>query len=1151
MEKDRNFSAALIQLVSIRFLGLFNSTAFVTLALLSMVSTQQKYFEHTSIVASVCLTFIIPHILFPGVAGFVADRYSKRNILVLSKLAEMFIMVGGIITLNTLNYNNYRGIWWFLFLLGTKNCFFRSCFYGYLPEVFERERLGLVNGLVNTATYMAAAFGIICGYYMRQLIGSYSGVTMGSCSWLFGAIAFLSCVVSFHLPTTPPADRTQKLPGWKLIFGFFDAFNYPAKARGFGFSIVGELFYFTYLSSISFMLLVLIREIITHSYQFNILHGVLIFSSPFSGIALGSIVCSFLCRRRIALSIVPVGAAGAVLFPLLFGIFASRPDSITFASLVPLLVMFMLSGFFVSLFVLPLRQFEQENSPEKHRGRFYANCNAIYFLSVIITFIIVVIFSYSLKMDLSSISILIALYALCLSLYIMFIHPNIFLRFAIMVLSHTFYRLEQHGVDKLPQSGPALLVANHVSFTDMLFITACTPRKIYFMMHEDFYNLPVLNLFAHWVQFIKVPAPQKPKQMQQLFTQVKQLLAEGNMVCVFPEGGITQNGIMQGFHSGIKPFVPEDVEVPVFPVRLGMVWGPFLTIHEDKLKIMPPHELPMPVSVTVGNPVSADLSTYQMRQVLSELAAETEMPPRYNEKTLHHQFAHRTRRHPFQKSFSDFEGKSLNNFSFLVRALLLSRKIRNIVPEDCEYVGVMMPSCMAHAVTLLAVMFADKTPAMINFTASESTIQKSLEKADVTCILTSKAFLTKAKIKPSPKMVFLEDIAKKITGSEKFWVTLATACLPSREIMNIFAPESHDDVYRNAILLFSSGTTADPKGVMLTHHNFNSDFFSFWRVIGWTKSDCIVGNLPLFHSFGLMVCFWLPMISGARIVYIPNPLDHTSVVRLIETCKATLMVATPTFLQAYLRKASAEQFKSLRLVVTGGEKLRPDIAEKYKSITGLTVVEGYGCTETSPIVSINLSSSIFTLGSEAGVPGSIGVPMPGVCVKIVDPETFEPLPEDHEGLLLVKGPIVMKGYLKDSEGTANVLKDGWYNTGDIAKMRWDGYITITGRQSRFSKISGEMVPHEMVEAAISEIIKKDTRCVAVAGKPDGRKGEKLVVLYSDKDIDPKEIIQGLKEKGLTNLWIPKNDDFIYIEHMPLLGTGKLDLRRVKELVAAL
>jgi acyl-[acyl-carrier-protein]-phospholipid O-acyltransferase/long-chain-fatty-acid--[acyl-carrier-protein] ligase len=379
------------------------------------------------------------------------------------------------------------------------------------------------------------------------------------------------------------------------------------------------------------------------------------------------------------------------------------------------------------------------------------------------------------------------------------------------------------------------------------------------------------------------------------------------------------------------------------------------------------------------------------------------------------------------------------------------------------------------------------------------------------------------------------------------WGFLA-AILPHQELMNILAPKTHRNVFATAVLLFSSGSTGSPKGVMLSHHNINSNVYSFYRIMGWDKNtDSILGNLPLFHSFGMTTCFWVPLMTGTKVVYVTNPLDAAATGKAIQEHGIRILLATPTFLQMYMRKCTGEQFKSLRLVVVGAEKLRADIATKFKEMTGLIPLEGYGCTELSPVVSINISNSILSLGTEAGKHGSVGMPMPGICVKITDPDTGKELPPNKEGLLLVKGPTVMQGYLGDPEKTAEAIKDGWYNTGDIAKVDPDDRITITGRLSRFSKIAGEMVPHELVENEIQTLLDTDTRTVAVSGAPDESKGEKLIVFHTEINLTPEEIIGKLREKELPNLWIPKAENFRKIESFPLLGSGKLDLAALKKM----
>ena len=439
---------------------------------------------------------------------------------------------------------------------------------------------------------------------------------------------------------------------------------------------------------------------------------------------------------------------------------------------------------------------------------------------------------------------------------------------------------------------------------------------------------------------------------------------------------------------------------------------------------------------------------------------------------------------------------------------------------------------------------------MLNFSVSDTTMDYTVKKAELDCIITSKMFIKKANLTKRPEMIFLEDIAKKITRSSKIKFALLALFMPHRLLMRYISPLSSNDLSADAIILFSSGSSGSPKGVLLTHHNINSNVASLMYIMGWKpKTDGLLGNLPLFHSFGMTTSFWLPMVSGTKVIYLPNPLDSTAVGKLIAEYNLTVLLATPTFLQNYIKKCTPEQLSSLRFTIVGAEKMRKELSENYKKMTGKAVLEGFGCTELSPVVSINISKSFMELGIKDGKTGSAGHPIPNVCVKIVHIDTGEDLPPGEEGVMMIKGANVMKGYLNDSEKTSEVLQDGWYNSGDIAKIDSEGYIFITGRLSRFSKIAGEMVPHEGVEEAINNIIQSEERIIAVMGAPDAKKGEKLIVAHVELDKTPQEIIAELR-KGATipNLWIPRAENFVQLESMPLLGSSKLDLPGLKKIV---
>ncbi|MBF8301223.1 MAG: AMP-dependent synthetase and ligase, partial [Acidobacteria bacterium] len=347
-----------------------------------------------------------------------------------------------------------------------------------------------------------------------------------------------------------------------------------------------------------------------------------------------------------------------------------------------------------------------------------------------------------------------------------------------------------------------------------------------------------------------------------------------------------------------------------------------------------------------------------------------------------------------------------------------------------------------------------------------------------------------------------------------------------------------------ATVIFSSGSTGNPKGVMLSHRNVLANVEGIAEVYEMTDDDRMMGVLPLFHSFGFTGSIWLPLLIGFGVVYHPNPLDGGTIGEMVQKYRATIVISTPSFCLGYARKCSVEQFATLRHVVVGAEKLREPIARLFKQKYGLDLMEGYGCTEMAPVVAVNAPDSPAG-GRKTSKPGTVGRPLPGVTARVVDRDTGQPVAHGTEGLLLVTGPNVMLGYLNAPELTREVLRDGWYVTGDIGTIDEDGFVRLTDRLSRFSKIAGEMVPHLKIEETISQIL-GDSPCVVTA-IPDESKGERLVALYTSKDASRDTLWSRLSESSLPRMWIPKRDNLYYVEGIPLLGTGKVDLRKVREL----
>ena len=429
--------------------------------------------------------------------------------------------------------------------------------------------------------------------------------------------------------------------------------------------------------------------------------------------------------------------------------------------------------------------------------------------------------------------------------------------------------------------------------------------------------------------------------------------------------------------------------------------------------------------------------------------------------------------------------------------------------------------------------------------------------------------------RPSPlgddQTILLEEIRGDITTAMKLRY-LGLSFLPGVLLANLLAPRSpsgEPESEEVATVIFSSGSTGVPKGVMLTHSNVLSNVQSVLEVIALGPGDGVLGILPFFHSFGYTITLWATFLSGARGVYHVNPLEAKVVGELSQKGGVTITIATPTFYQSYLRRCTKEQFAGIRVALSGAQKLNQGLADAWKAKFGSELMEGYGCTEAAPVVSANLPGGDHLPPRQRGHrEGSIGRPIPGVAVKVVDPDLYPAEVIEREGgesgLILVKGPNVMKGYIAMPEKTAEVLRDGWYTTGDIGHIDRDGFLFITDRLSRFSKIGGEMVPHGRVEEVIGDLMFELLGPSSQGAEEDGvvpelavtaveheTKGERLIVLHTPMPFELEELKERLSGSDLPALFRPAPNAWVEVPELPKLGTGKLDLRGLSDLAREL
>jgi acyl-[acyl-carrier-protein]-phospholipid O-acyltransferase/long-chain-fatty-acid--[acyl-carrier-protein] ligase len=518
--------------------------------------------------------------------------------------------------------------------------------------------------------------------------------------------------------------------------------------------------------------------------------------------------------------------------------------------------------------------------------------------------------------------------------------------------------------------------------------------------------------------------------------------------------------------------------------------------------------------------------------------------------TLGSRFLRTAKRRWSSFAMADSTGRELTFGRALAGSLLLARAIRRLAPDQAN-IALLLPASVGGALANIAVIFAGKVVVNLNFTAGRDAMDAAIERCAIATILTSRSFLKKAGLAEMPGMVFLEDLVEQTSGVSRAAMLAAARLLPAPVVEQLFVARSGADAI--AAIIFSSGSTGVPKGVMLSHRNILSNIDAATELFRLTPDDVVLGVLPFFHSFGFTVTLWLPLVVGVGAAYHPNPTDAKTIGELAARYHGTLLISTPTFCTAYVRKIQPEQFSHLRLAIVGAERLREPVAAAFKERFGIELTEGYGCTEMAPVVAVNVPDAT-SAGPERSRParcqrGSVGRPMPGIAAMVVDAETGEGPLVGKEGLLLVNGPNRMAGYLGEPALTSQAFRDGWYVTGDIATIDEEGFIRITDRLSRFSKIAGEMVPHMKVEEELQSLLRDPHTCVVTA-VGDETKGERLVALHTDPGLTAQQAWEKLSQSDLPRLWIPKREDIRYVESIPTLGSGKIDLRGVRRLAAS-
>ncbi len=1121
-------------LIVTQFQGAFSDNTLQWLAI-SLITVPGFSKENRNTMISVInLLFTVPFILLSMVGGFFADRYSKRSVILCVKVFEVLVML---LATACLAAHQIYGVIFCVLLMACHSSIFGPSKYGILPELLPEKKLSWGNGILEFGTFIAIISGTVAGSYFCTKFSHRPALS----GMLLILLAFAGMTTGWRITRVPAANPQKKLRV-NFVAELWKQVKIMHRDRRLWLALIGNTYFFCIAALIRSVIVIYAKDVMALS---NPTDTAKLQAATAIGIGVGCLLAGFLSAGKIETGLIPLGAIGLTICSTLL---ARR--GLSFGAVAANLS---LVGLFGGFYIVPISALLQHRPMREQKGGVLAAANLIAYSGIALSALFFYFFANILKLSPPEIFLCIGGLTLAATVYLLCLMPDALLRFFLWCLTNTLYRIRIIGRDNIPPKGGVLFVCNHLSFADALLMIAATDRPVRFMMYQGIYENRWIKPFAKILHVIPVSSEQRPRELLHALQTATAAIQNGEVVCIFAEGQITRIGQMLAFRRGFERIM-KNVEAPIIPVALDGVLGSPTSFVRGRMVRRFPSRIPHPVTVSFGAPMPSTATSVEVREAVQSLIAGAWQYRRGRMEPMPRNFVRSARRHPFRFAMSDPTSGRINFGAALVKTVFLSRRLKKVWAGQ-GMVGIFLPPSVPGALVNYAAFLGGKVPVNLNYTLSESTIAACARQCEIKTVLTSRKFLEKIKLTPPGTLIYLEDVAANPSALEKMTAFLLAALAPFGLLKRIAGQKQEVVLDDLATVIFSSGSTGEPKGVMLTHYNILSNINQFGHILSFSHHDRFLGILPFFHSFGFTVTLCLPAELGSGMVYHANPLDARTVGTLVREHAVTLLLATPTFLQLYMRGIPSEDFGSLQLVVVGAEKLSERLADAFEQHFGIRPLEGYGTTECAPAVSVNImdfrAAGFHQVG---GKRGKIGRVLPGMMARLADPEhpwDGPAVPVGEPGMLLVRGPNIMRGYLGLPEKTAEVLRHGWYCTGDMATMDEDGFLQITGRLSRFSKIGGEMVPHLKIEEKLQEVAGVAEQMFVVTAVPDEKKGERIIVLHKLAEKDLPACLEKFAAADLPNLWKPKADAFFHVESFPLLGTGKLDLRGIKDVASKL
>ncbi|KYK77396.1 2-acyl-glycerophospho-ethanolamine acyltransferase [Aggregatibacter actinomycetemcomitans serotype e str. SA2149] len=1015
---------------------------------------------------------LLPFVFLFSPAGFINDKYSQTKVI-------RYAAIAGVLISFAIFLSYFFGAFELAFLLtlilAAQSAVYSPAKYGIIKSIVGTENLGAANGIIQALTIVAILFSSFAFSYLFEAIYVASDNPADILSSIY-VIGFLMVIFSafeaifaFRLPYFPSAESEEKTHfSSKKYFSLSylrENMKLVRADKNIWLSIVG-LSIFWGVSQVIVAAFPAHYKMLFNDDNALIIQMILAVSGI--GLIVGSYIAGAMSKHHIELGIVPLGTLG--LFVSLFFLASSTNVAlISFCSFC--------FGLFGGLFIVPLNATIQFFAPEAKMGKIIAGNNFIQNIAMIGFLLLSIAFVYA---DISTTGLFIFVSVVCFvgSLYAILQLPHLFTRLFLLLFLKTGYRFHVEGLKNLPQRGGVLLLGNHISWIDWLVLQAASPRAIKFVMYRGIYNKWYLTWIFKFFKVIPIGAGSSKESIE----TIRQYLENGEVVALFPEGHISYNGQINEFQRGYELSIKEWQDVCVVPFYLRGLWGSSFSRADEHYKELTKQRGKRDIIVAFGKPIREFIDHVAMKQKVVELSFSSWESFISRQQPLTHYWLEMAKSNLFRECVADSMGTELTNAKFISAVLVFSKLFKQTLNNE-KNIGVLLPSSAMGAIVNMALFVNGKVPVNLNYTLSEQSMALALKKANIQQVITSEKFLGKLSGKGfdyqallADKAVMMETLGKSVSKTQKTLAFLTALFVPAGWIKLLnFADVSLDDT----AILFSSGSEGEPKGIELTHKNLLTNIRQISDLLNFRKDDVILNSLPIFHSFGLTVTTLLPLCEGVKMVSIPDPTDGAAVGKMAARHNASILFGTSTFFRLYIKnkKLHPLMFQNIRMVVAGAEKLKADVKEAFRLKFGLDIYEGYGTTETAPVAAVNMPNILeketlkeLTFNKQ----GSAGMPLPGTIIKIADPETLQELATGEDGLILIGGGQVMKGYLNDAEKTADVIAeiDGvrYYKTGDKGHIDENGFITIVDRYSRFAKVGGEMISLGSVEEQIAQVL---------------------------------------------------------------------------------